>query len=330
MKRIILILTSFLSTLVTLSAQEPRVCDYVSLKHALKGRECEVVKPASYYYNEDTVLVEHTKEEIGTEVLNGHGKAIDSLNIINYKNDTVYVYYEFDINGMSDLTEIKTGKGAFRIRAQANSELFFEPLEMLVVTEKELHDTIPTSIYPDIFEWNGLERLIKDSSTEHTADIWCSLTRLILNEYRLIHIDRWESRIFTGSLKRDAELSKKYGRDNNVPSEYKIVHIYDTISKKDNDEYVYIMYEDENRLSTRFKKGSKAFNWSYVDSHFLYEEPNTNSRKICELWNEVLIIYDIIGHWYYVKTTSDKEKDCYGWIKLQKEPAILLNADFYK
>lgn len=78
MKRIILILTSFLSTLVTLSAQEPRVCDYVSLKHALKGKECEVVKTASYYYNEDTVLVEHTKEEIGTEVLNGHGKAISA------------------------------------------------------------------------------------------------------------------------------------------------------------------------------------------------------------------------------------------------------------
>ena len=186
MKRIITCIAILITAFAQLHAQHPRVCDYVSLKHALKGLECEVMRPASYYYNKDTVLIEHTKEEIRIGVINKYGKAIDSLNIINYKNDTVYIYSEYDIRG-KHITEIKTHKGAFRIRTQTNPELFFEPLEMPDIDKQELNDAIPESIYPDIFEWDGLEKLIKDSSTKHTADVWCTLTRLILNEYKLMH-----------------------------------------------------------------------------------------------------------------------------------------------
>ena len=338
MKRIITCIAILITAFAQTQAQHPRVCDYVSLKHALKGMECEVMRPASYYYNKDTVLIEHTKEEIRIGVINKYGKAIDSLNIINYKSDTVYIYGE---SGFYEdyFDEIKTSKGTFRIRTQANPELFFEPLEMPAFTKRELHDTIPASIYPDIFEWEGLERLIKDGDTGHTAEVWCSLTRLILDEYKLTHVDRWESRIFISSLKREIALAKKYGRKINIPSEYEVIHVYDTISKKNNDEYICLMFEDENRLPERIKKGSGGIYlddnvYPYLEANninYLYEEPNTRSRKIYNLENEVLIIYDIIGFWYYVRTTHPDKKECYGWIKLQKEPAYILDySDYYK
>ena len=332
MKRIITCIAILITAFAQTQAQHPRVCDYVSLKRALKGTECEFMRPLSDYYDEDTVVVEHTKEEIRIGTINKYGKAIDSLNIINYKNDTVYIYNEFDLSGMHNFVDIKTCKGAFRISSQENPELFFEPLEMPVFTEQELCDT-KTSIYPDIFEWDGLERLIKDRSTEHTADVWCGLTRLILNEYKLIHVDCWASRIFISSLKRDIALDKKYGRKINRPSEFVVLHVYNNINKKNDDDYIAIMYEDENIPPQWIKKGSWAIEIGDYDEkkkYVLYEEPNTRSRKVYKFKEDVLIIYDIVGHWYYVKATNTNRNDCYGWIKLKKVPASFLNADVYK
>ena len=54
MKRIITCIAILITAFAQTQAQHPRVCDYVSLKHALKGMECEVMRPASYYYNKDT------------------------------------------------------------------------------------------------------------------------------------------------------------------------------------------------------------------------------------------------------------------------------------
>ena len=98
------------------------------------------------------------------------------------------------------------------------------------------------------------------------------------------------------------------------------------------------MFEDENRLPERIKKGSGAIYLDYEvypyletnNINYLYEEPNIRSRKIYNLEKEVLIIYDIVGLWYYVKTTHPDKKECFGWIKLQKVPAYILNAEFYK
>lgn len=82
-----------LTAFISINAQHPRVCDYVSLKHALKGREIDFMTPGPY--TEGVVqTVEHSKEEIRIGVINEYGKEIDSLNIINYKNDTVYIYTE--------------------------------------------------------------------------------------------------------------------------------------------------------------------------------------------------------------------------------------------
>ena len=335
MKKLKISLIIIVTAFTNIQAQHPRVCDYVSLKHALKGLECEVMKPGPYY-NGDTVVVEHSKEEIRIGVINKYGKAIDSLNIINYKNDTVYIYSEYDIRG-KHITEIKTHKGAFRIRTQTNPELFFEPLEMPDIDKQELNDAIPESIYPDIFEWDGLEKLIKDSSTKHTADVWCTLTRLILNEYKLMHVDRWESRIFMGSLKRNIALCKKYGRKIDLPSEFEVIHVYDTISKKNNDEYISIMYEDENTPLQWVKKGSEAIilindeDSINKEKYYLYKEPDTKSKKIYKVKElDALIIYDTVGLWYYVKVIDKKGKEHNGWVKLKKEPGCFYNAEFYK
>ena len=335
MKKLIISLIIIITAFANMWAQHPRVCDYISLKHALKGKEFEVMRSGPY--KKDTMVVEHTKEEISIGVINTYGRAIDSLNIINYKNDTVYIYGEYGIDEEDYFDEIKTSKGAFRIYSHANQELSFEPLEMLDITKQELHDTIPASIYPDIFEWGGLERLIKDSSTKHTADVWCTLTRLILNEYKLTHIDRWESRIFIGSLKLHIALCKKYGRKIDVPSELNVVHVYDTISKKNNDKYCAIMYEDESILCSWVKKGSEAIilinDEDSVDKekYYLHEEPDTKSKKIYKVKElDALIIFDIIGLWYYVKVIDKKGKVHNGWIKLKKVPTCFYNAEFYK
>ena len=56
---IIITFTAFTSV----QAQHPRVCDYVSLKHALKGREIDFMSPGPY--TEGFVqTVKHSKEEI--------------------------------------------------------------------------------------------------------------------------------------------------------------------------------------------------------------------------------------------------------------------------
>ena len=194
--------------------------------------------------------------------------------------------------------------------------------------------TFSPGIYPEIFEWNGLEKLIKDKTVEHTADKWCYLTRLILNEYRLTHIDRWVSRIFMGSLKRDTEIYKKNGWEIKFPAEYEIVHIYDTISKKDNDDYLCIMHEDENIPPIRYKKGTRSLNLGdFCDYEnffsennvvgYLYKEPNECSEIIVKVDHYYeMAIYDIIGLWYYVKYSDSDGKQYQGWTKLKTPPFI--------
>ena len=336
MKRTIVFFSVLLTAFISIMAQYPRVCDYVSLKHALKGREIDFMTPGPY--TEGVVqTVKHSKKEIRIGVINEYGKEIDSLNIINYKNDTVYIYTENSL--VEELfAEIKTNKGAFRIHSLKDSTLFFKPIEINVHVDEDTYfdPTFSPGIYPEIFEWNGLEKLIKDKAVEHTAEKWCTLTRLILNEYRLTHIDRWVSRIFLGSLKRDAEICKKNGWEIKFPAEYEIVHIYDTISKKDNDDYLCIMYEDENIPPTRFKKGTSSFELAEFCDYenffsknevvgYLHKEPNECSEIIVKVdhYYRRMAIYDIIGLWYYVKYSDSDGKQYQGWTKLKTPPFIL-------
>ena len=66
-----MLLTAFIS----INAQHPRVCDYVSLKHALKGREIDFMTPAPY--TEGFVqTVKHSKKEIRIGVINEYGNTV--------------------------------------------------------------------------------------------------------------------------------------------------------------------------------------------------------------------------------------------------------------
>ena len=171
MKRIIVFFSMLLTAFISINAQHPRVCDYVSLKHALKGREIDFMTPAPYT-EEFVQTVKHSKKEIRIGVINEYGKEIDSLNIINYKNDTVYIYTENRFFGEELFAEIKTNKGAFRIHSLKDSTLFFKPIEINVHVDEDTYfdPTFAPGIYPEIFEWNGLEKLIKDKTVTIPTD----------------------------------------------------------------------------------------------------------------------------------------------------------------
>ena len=325
MKRIITCIAILITAFAQTQAQHPRVCDYVSLKHALKGREFENVGPDIFNDDFRTDII-HTKEEIRIETINQYGEEIDSRGIINYKNDTVYIYVEQDLNG-AYLAEIKTNKGAFRIYNLKDTACFFKPIELEEHVDEEtwLDPSYEPSIYPDIFEWDGLERLQKDRNIFHGEDVWGALTRLVFNEYKLTYVDLWYSRVFRGSNKRDIALRDKKGLKNKLPVENEFNHIYDTISKKNNDNYTQIMYKDENRFSSLFEKGIFSFILKDIKNQIskeLHIEPNVYSDVVYTVdENDSLLILDIIGLWYYVEPVN--REGIRGWIKLNDAPGHL-------
>ena len=75
MKRIIVFFSMLLTAFISINAQHPRVCDYVSLKHALKGREIDFMTPGPY--KEGFVqTVKHSKKEIRIGVINEYGNTV--------------------------------------------------------------------------------------------------------------------------------------------------------------------------------------------------------------------------------------------------------------
>ena len=109
MKRIIVFFSVLLTAFISINAQHPRVCDYVSLKHALKGREFEVITASSI---DKGIELLHTKEEIRIPTIGEFGKEIDSLDIIDYNGDTVYIYRRLMLGWNEDVSiDIKSKKG---------------------------------------------------------------------------------------------------------------------------------------------------------------------------------------------------------------------------
>ena len=159
------------------------------------------------------------------------------------------------------------------------------------------------------------------------------LTKLIFDKYRLVHVDKISFSPLTFSIKKVDEMYKRSGFKKELKLENTLIHVYDTISKKNNDEYISIMHEDENIPPTWFKKGSLAIHlWDYEEKKkfFIYKEPDTESPKVYKFKEGILIIYDIIGNWYYVKTTDQKGKEHYGWIKIEENTAEFMNAELLK
>ena len=302
-------------------AQHPRVCDYVSLKHALKGKE----------YNVNTLVpddgglleIKHEKEELRIEAISKFGKEIDSLNLINYKNDTVFILLLKHFATTEKIT-LKSLKGTYNIYDRSSKKFILEKLNLenyITVIGENYDPSAYPNVFPMIFAWNGIEGLLKDISFLDSEDNYI-LTRLIFKDYKMIHIDRWHFGIPFSSHKVFYEIRKKYGlRTDNTILENKIVHTYDTISKKDNDKYFGIMQEDENELIVWRKKGTSGFHTYETDNldKILYKEPDKNSEQLLKFEEyDDLIIYDAIGFWYYVWVKDDKGREHWGWIKTTK------------
>ena len=315
MKRIITCIAILITAFAQTQAQHPRVCDYVSLKHALKNKEYEIIH--AEYDDERNgvhyVNLQHKKEETRIYGLNSFGRDIDRLNLINYHNDTVYFYSEsgfYDCN----FIDIKSNKGIFRIYDNKKPEYSFKQLEINNHIEPE------EDLYTHIFDWDGMDYFFKHYDISSTADYLCTLTRCIFKDYKLIQLDEWNFK--QPELIKDTDVVK-----------IDIMHEYDTISKKNHNDYFAIMSEDVNTMQEWIKKGSIFIYADYGETEelTLYNEPDKNSKVIQKLSpNDKLIIYDCVGFWYYVKVIDKKGKEHNGWVKLKKEPGCFYNAEFYK
>lgn len=322
----ILLFVTLSAMLMPAMAQHPRVCDYVSLKHALKGKEYNV----NTLVHDDGGLLEikHEKEELRIEAISKFGKEIDSLNLIKYKNDTVFILLLKHFATTENIS-LKSLKGAYNIYDRSSKKFILEKIDIGEPYNseeqfKEMIDSaqfIGPNVFPMIFAWNGIEGLLKDIEFLDSEDNYI-LTRLIFKDYKMIHIDRWHFGIPFFSHKVFYEIRKKYGlRTDNTILENKIVHTYDTISKKDNDKYFGIMQEDENELIVWRKKGITGFHTYEIDNldKILYKEPDKNSEQLLKFEEyDDLIIYDAIGFWYYVWVKDDKGREHWGWIKTTK------------
>lgn len=333
MNKLILSLT-IIATCIQVNAQHPKVCDYISLKHALKNREFEVITAVST--SNACVELLHTKKEIKIPTIGLFGKEIDYHNIINYKNDTIYIHRRVcRIWNNEELIEIKNSKGAYRIYEDEKTKISFEEFKIKENIEEECINSFP-SIHLNLFEWEGIEKLFKDRGMAAGSEEYEELTRLVFENYKLLHADKWIFKPLGVPQKKLFDTYKQFGIKTNIPLEFNLVHVYDTISKRGNDEYITIMHEDENVLYDWFKKGSRVIclldyeNSVKKEKHYLHEEPDTRSKKTYKI-NEFdgLIIYDIVGLWYYVKIIDNKGKEHWGWIKLKKAPNVFYNTERY-
>ena len=229
MKRIITCIAILINAFAQTQAQHPRVCDYVSLKHALKGLECEVIIATVGYNNSAKIL--HTKKEIKIPTIGQFGKEIDSLDIIDYNGDTVYIYRRLMIGWNEDRSiDIKSKKGAYRINKDERNVLF-EQFEIEDKGKEECDSTpdYAPSIYPDLFEWDGMEKLLKDRYMALLGQAREELTKLIFDKYRLVHVDKWLFSPLFIPQKRIREIHERAGLKTKIPLEITLVHVYDTL-----------------------------------------------------------------------------------------------------
>lgn len=88
------------------------------------------------------------------------------------------------------------------------------------------------SIYPDLFEWDGMEKLLKDRYMSLLGQAREELTKLIFDKYRLVHVDKISFSPLTFSIKKVDEMYKRSGFKKELKLENTLIHVYDTISKK--------------------------------------------------------------------------------------------------
>ena len=118
------------------------------------------------------------------------GKIIDSLGLIDYKTDTIYILSTYYFNSL--VSEIfKTSKDTFNIIKNIQGEYSIQALEDYYINISEDEKNSDFVLYETIFSWNIdlLIRLIKSSGEPLGSEYFMSATRIILKDNQVLKKD---------------------------------------------------------------------------------------------------------------------------------------------
>ena len=118
------------------------------------------------------------------------GKIIDSLGLIDYKTDTIYILSTYYFNSL--VSEIfKTSKDTFNIIKNIQGEYSIQALEDYYINISEDEKNSDFVLYETIFSWNIdlLIRLIKSSGGPLGSEYFMSATRIILKDNQVLKKD---------------------------------------------------------------------------------------------------------------------------------------------
>ena len=112
---------------------------------------------------------------------------IDDIQLINYKEDTLYVLSEYYLPNASVSMTIKTQKGAFDIVYSIDGEYSIRPIEDSYIDIPKSMIESDYLLYKSIFTWDIdlLIKLIKSSGGLLGGEYSMSATRIILKDYQV-------------------------------------------------------------------------------------------------------------------------------------------------
>lgn len=120
------------------------------------------------------------------------GQIIDSLGLIDYRIDTIYVYSQGDLVRNSVFEIFKVGNNRFHYYKDATGKYEIEPYVNEYDNSTDLRIIASDSLFFNtIFSWNIDEfiRMIKASGGYETSDSYFYATRIILRDNRVIKRD---------------------------------------------------------------------------------------------------------------------------------------------
>lgn len=114
------------------------------------------------------------------------GKAIDQMKIIDYSNDTLYIFEEsLEMEDFRSRLYVKSKTGLLEIINSIGE--VFRKIEKIHNLEQRVLDR---KYYDCVFEWGDLLTFLrKNWSTKNRA--YAELTRIIIKDYKIKHIDKW-------------------------------------------------------------------------------------------------------------------------------------------
>lgn len=119
------------------------------------------------------------------------GEAIDSLQLINYKSDTIYVLSTLYLPAGTSSMTIKTQKETFNVVQDRAGAYFIQYLYDSYANIPEDIRVSDSLLYKAIFTWDVdlLIRLIKSSGEVLGSEYFMSATRIILNDNQVVKKD---------------------------------------------------------------------------------------------------------------------------------------------